>query len=213
MEATPIQVLLAEDDPFVHRAMTRYLEGASGIELIGIGADGHSALALAHDLHPDVAIVDIHLPGMDGVELTAALCAAPLQCRVVCYTALADDQTLRRALAAGASGFMIKTDSPGLVLHAIRSAYSGDALVSPKLLVRLLQHSLERSTPPESLSTRDLQLVKLIGDGLSNADIAEVMHLAPNTIKTYVSRLLARLDTPNRTSIARLAYQWRLSAQ
>lgn len=205
-----IRVLLAEDDPFVHHAMTVYLENAADIELVGIASDGEAALALAHELRPDVAIVDIHLPKLDGVGLTARLCAPPLNCKVVCYTVLADDQTLRNALAAGASGFMIKTDRPGLVMHAVRSAYSGDALISPKLLVRLLQDAAPQSKPPEFLDAADLELIRLVGDGLSNAEIAEKLHLAPSTIKTYVSRLLTRLERPNRTSLAGLAYQWGL---
>ena len=206
--AHPIRVLLAEDDPFAQEAVRAYLSRASDMELVGVAGDGEEALATARAVVPDVAIVDIHMPRLDGITVTARL--VPLGVKVVCFTALGDDRTLIRALDAGASGFLLKSDNPGLILHGVRSAYSGDALVSPKLVSALLRGTVTRSEPPAHLTDVDRQLLGLIGSGLSNAEIAEQMHLAPSTIKTYVSRLLSRLDRPNRAALAALAYEWRL---
>lgn len=209
--APPIRVMLAEDDPLAQRAIETYLSRAVDIQLVGVASDGEEAVSLAHEVGPDVAIVDIHLPKLDGIGVTQQLTSPPLNCKVVCFTALGDDRTLMRALESGASGFLLKADNPGLVLHGVRSAYSGDALVSPKLVASLLRTSTtQHSDPPADLSDSDRRLLGLIGQGMTNAEIAEVMFLAPTTIKTYVSRLLAKLDRPNRAALAALAHEWRL---
>lgn len=209
--ASPIRVMLAEDDPFAQRAVESYLSRATDIELVGIASDGEEAISLARELRPDVAIVDIHMPKLDGIDVTAQLTVPPLNCKVVCFTALGDDRTLMRAIQVGASGFLLKTDNPGLVLHGIRSAYSGDALVSPKLVANLLRVSTtQRSEPPPGLTPKEKQLLGLIGSGLTNTEIAEEMFLSHNSVKTYVSRLLTKLRRPNRAALAALAYEWSL---
>ena len=206
-----IRVLLAEDDPLAQRAIETYLARATDLELVGIASDGAEAVRLAEDLLPDVAIVDLHMPHLDGIEVTARITALPVNCRVVCFTALGDDRSLVRALEAGASGFLLKSDNPGLVLHGVRSAYSGDALVSPKLVASLLRTVASRHTPPpDHLTDSDKELLGHVGRGLSNAEIAELLFLSPSTVKTYVSRLLSRLEQPNRAALAALAHTWGL---
>lgn len=207
----PIRVLLAEDDPLAQHAVKTYLSRATDIELVGVASDGAEAIRLARELTPDVAIVDLHMPQLDGIEVTAQITPPPLCCRVVCFTALGDDRTLLRAIQAGASGFLLKSDNPGLILHGVRSAYSGDALVSPKMVSSILRAATTRHTPPPAhLTDSDKQLLGHIGRGLSNADIATEMFLAPSTVKTYVSRILARLEQPNRAALAALAHSWGL---
>ena len=206
-----IRVLLVEDDPLAQRAVEAYLSRAKDMELVGIASDGEAAIPAAHELRPDVAIVDIHLPRLSGIEVTAKLTAPPLNCKVACFTALGDDRTLMQALQSGASGFLLKTDTPGLLIHGVRSAYNGDALISPKLVATLLRSSTtHHSEPPATLTNSDKKLLGLIGAGLSNLEIATTLHLAPSTIKTYVSRLLTKLNRPNRAALAALAYEWRL---
>ncbi|MFV0429826.1 MAG: response regulator [Arachnia sp.] len=205
-----IRVLVAEDDPLARHAIETYLARANDIELLEMAHDGEAAVRMAQELKPDVAIVDIHMPKLDGVEVARELSKPPLNCKVVCFTALGDETTMMDALAAGASGFLLKSDNPGLILHGVRSAYSGDSLVSPKLVAELLRHTPARSRPPVHLSDADRHLLTLIGRGLSNAEIAEELYLSPATVKTYVSRLLARLERPNRTSLAALAHEWGL---
>ena len=205
----PIRVMLVEDDPLAQQAIKTYLSRPSDIDLVGVAGDGVGALELAKEVQPDVAIVDIHMPRMGGIELTQLLTTPPSAIRVVCFTALGDDRVMLQALNAGASGFLLKSDSPGLILHGVRSAFSGDALVSPKLVATVLANTRIRSTPPD-LSDTDRELLSLIGKGLSNAEIAQELYLATSTVKTYVSRLLSRLDRPNRASLAALAHEWGL---
>ena len=203
-----IRVLLAEDDPLARRAVDNYLSRAADIELIGVAVDGEQAVKLATELRPDVCLVDVHMPKMDGIEVTRIVTAPPLNCRAVCFTALGDDRTLTRAIQMGASGFLLKTDSPALIMHGIRSAYSGDALVSPKLVATLLSNTLARTAPPADLGQIDTQLLTLIGRGLSNAEIGEELHLATSTVKTYVSRLLRKTDSRSRAQLAARAHEW-----
>ncbi len=205
-----IRVMVAEDDPLAQQAIETYLSHANDMELIGIASDGQSALELAATTDPDVAIIDIHMPKVDGIEVTRRLTQPPSRIKVVCFTALGDDNVMLDAIHAGASGFLLKTDSPGLVLHGVRTAFSGEALVSPKLIATVLANSVRRIEPPRHLSETERELLVLIGRGFNNAEIAEKLILAPSTVKTYVSRLLARLDRPNRAALATLAYEWGL---
>lgn len=205
-----IRVMVAEDDPLAQQAIETYLSHAGDMELVGLASDGESALTLAGETDPDVAIIDIHMPKLDGIEVTRRLTQPPFRTRVVCFTALGDDRVMLDAIHAGASGFLLKTDSPGLVLHGVRTAFSGEALVSPKLVAAVLANSVRRVEPPRHLSATERELLVLIGQGLSNAEIAERLFLAPSTVKTYVSRLLARLDKSNRAALATLAHEWGL---
>lgn len=205
-----IRVMLVEDDPLAQQAIQTYLSRSSDIELVGVASDGVEALSLIGQAQPDVAIIDIHMPRMGGIELTERLTAPPSAIRVVCFTALGDDRVMLQALNAGASGFLLKSDSPGLILHGVRSAYSGDALVSPKLVASVLANVRPQSVPPSDLTDTDRELLALIGRGLSNAEIAQELYLATSTVKTYVSRLLSRLDRPNRASLAAIAHEWGL---
>lgn len=208
--APMIRVLLAEDDPLAQHAIETYLSRANDIELVATAVDGEDAVAKATEVRPDVAIVDIHMPKMDGIDVTKKITAPPLNCKVLCFTALGDDSTLLRAIDAGASGFLLKSDSPGLVLHGVRSAFSGDSLVSPKLVSTLLVNRRHRTEPPAELTTTDRQLLSLVGRGFSNAEIADELYLATSTVKTYVSRLLSRPQKPNRAALAAQAHEWGL---
>lgn len=210
MVAQEIKVLLAEDDPLAQRAIAAYLSRAADLTLVGTASDGLAAVDMARRLQPQVALVDINMPRLGGIETTRRLTSTPLSCKVVCVTALADDMTLNRALDAGASGFLLKSDSPGLILHGIRAAYNGDALVSPKLVTGLLRERRTSSVAPPNLSENDVRLLGWLGQGMSNSEIAVKMHLATSTVKGYVSRLLTQLDLPNRTALASKAHEWGL---
>lgn len=188
--ARPIRVMLAEDDALAQQALAMYLMRVPDIELVGTAPDGESAVRLASQLCPDVVIVDIHLPKMDGIELTARLTAPPARTRVVCFTALGDDRIMHRALDAGASGFLLKSDSPGLILHGVRSAFSGDALVSPKLIASVLAASRLRSTPPPTLTRVDRDLLRLIGRG--GARNGDTSRLVDRCVMRLAGRLLVQ---------------------
>lgn len=205
-----IRVLLAEDDELAQRAIASYLAAAQHMTLVGVAADGLAAIRLAKTVTADVAIVDIHLPKLNGIEVTRRLTSAPFNLKVLCFTALAGDSVLMDALAAGASGFLLKSDSPELIQHGIRAALEGDALISPQLVKQVLAGRQARARPPADLSNLELELVRLVGSGLTNAQIGAQLNYSTSTVKTYVSRLLGRLGRANRAGLAALAYEWGL---
>ena len=147
------------------------------------------------------------MPNLDGIATTRRLTANHENCRVVCYTGFADDGALAEALEAGASGFLLKTDSPGLLLHAVRAAHRNEILISPKMLKAYLARRHAKAQPPE-LTPGEQRLLVLIGQGLTNADSADELGLTISTVKTYLSRLLLRLDLTNRTTLAAHAHEW-----
>ena len=205
----PIRVLLVEDDELARRAVDSYLAPLEDIALIGAASDGREALTMAEVLSPDVVLVDVHLPGVDGLEVIRHV-ASRLGASVVCFTALADDRTLARAIEDGAAGFLLKTDSPGLIATAIRSAHSGDALVSPKLMGTLLRQLRARVEAPAALTPEDRNLLALVGRGHTNSEIGSALGLAVSSVRECVAALLSRFDLLNRAGLAMLAYRWGL---
>lgn len=183
MAEEPIRVLAAEDDPFAQRAIAAYLSGVPDIVLVGVAADGQEALELAKKANPDLLLADIHMPGMDGIELVRAAVALPNPPRALCFTSIGDEATMRAALEAGAS---------------------------PRLMAGVLRSLSRRGTPPAELTQTEIDLVRLVGRGLDNAAIGDELHLAPSTVKTYLSRLLRRTDCQSRAQLAVRAHQWEL---
>ena len=210
MSDPEIRVLVAEDDPFAQRAIVTYVARAADISIVGVASDGRTALRMVGELEPDVLLTDIHMPGLDGVELIERALSLPRPPRALCFTALGDEPTMRAALEAGASGFLLKVDPPDLLVQAIRITNDGEALVSPKLLAGVLSAFTRRGNPPLALSPTDIDLVRLVGTGLDNTEIARELSLAPSTVKTYVSRLLRRIGCRSRAQLAARAHEWGL---
>lgn len=210
MEPRTIRLVVAEDDPLARRAIRAYVQRSRDVEVVAEAVDGVEALSAVREHRPDVLLTDINMPGLDGVELTRAVVQLLEPPAVVCFTALSDEETMLAALEAGACGFILKTDRPEVVLHGIRSAVSGESVVSPRLLATVLATVARRGRTPESLGGSEQELLRHIGTGLSNAEIASVMYLSPATIKTYVSRLLTKTSSRNRAQLAARAYQWGL---
>lgn len=210
MSAHTIRVVVAEDDPLARLAIESYVSRAADIEIVGSAADGIPALELVRTLRPDVLLTDIHMPEMSGVELIGRVFSLPHPPRVLCFTVLGDENTMRTALEAGASGFLLKVDPPDMLIHGIRCAYHGDALVSPKLLASVLRQFQRHIKPPSELGEQELDLLRLVGQGRDNSEIAEAMFLAPSTVKTYVSRLLKKTESRSRAQLAAKAHEWGL---
>ncbi|WDO11214.1 response regulator transcription factor (plasmid) [Streptomyces murinus] len=213
--AKVIQVLLADDSEIVRRGLSEVLESSDELHVVAQAWDGHSAVEAAHRFSPDVALVDIRMPGMDGLKATRELRALPHPPRVVILTTFGEDEYVDEAVRAGASGFLLKDTPAEQLIRAIRDVAEGKATLDPAITGRLLDTlalQAPQLTPLEqkalaSLTERELQVLRLVGRGLSNADIGKLLHITEGTVKGQVSRLLAKLGAENRVQAARLAYR------
>ncbi|MFF2372889.1 response regulator [Streptomyces xiamenensis] len=207
-----IRVLLVDDDPLVRAGLRLMLGAAPDLRVVGEAADGAEVGALVARLAPDVVLMDIRMPGTDGLTATEALRAAPAAPEVVVLTTFhADDQVLR-ALRAGAAGYVLKDTPPAEIVEAVRRVAAGDPVLSPAVTRRLIGTltSAGRDTRRarrrlESLAEREREVALAVGRGLSNAEIAAALYLSVPTVKAYVSRVLTKLELNNRVQIALLA--------
>ena len=210
-----IRVLVADDQDIVRAGLTMLLDAQPGIEVIGEAADGREAVTLAQRLRPDVCLLDIRMPGMDGIEATRQLAgpdvADPLA--VVVITTFDLDEYVHGALKAGARGFLLKDAGPALLSQAIRAAADGDALIAPSITARLLATFAEshRGQPPpepvDPLTDREEEVLLHVAQGWTNAEIADALHLSLSTVKSHLASLMRKLNTRNRVEIAMWAYE------
>lgn len=210
-------VLIADDQPLMRAALRTCLDAEPDIDVVAEAVDGLEAVALATRLHPDVVVMDIRMPNLDGVAATRQLTAAHLDnpTRVLAITTFNLDEYVVEALRAGASGFVLKDTTPQELVHAVRVIAAGDALLSPAVTRRLLDR-YARHLPPvrtdssellKTVTNRELAVLKLVAQGLSNAEIANALHLAESSVKTHVSHLLAKLRLPDRVQLVVFAYE------
>ena len=210
-----IRVLVADDQDIVRAGLTMLLDAQPGIEVIGEAADGREAVSLAQRLRPDVCLLDIRMPGMDGIEATRQLAgpdvADPLA--VVVITTFDLDEYVHGALKAGARGFLLKDAGPALLSQAIHAAADGDALIAPSITARLLATFAEshRGQPPpepvDPLTDREEEVLLHVAQGWTNAEIADALHLSLSTVKSHLASLMRKLNTRNRVEIAMWAYE------
>ena len=208
-----IKVLVVDDQELVRAGFRLILEKA-GMTVVGEAADGIEAIEKTIDTVPEVVLMDVRMPRMDGIEATRRLLAKAVNPpRVLALTTFDLDEYVYAAVQAGASGFLLKDVSPDDLVHAVRVVARGEAMLAPSLTRRLLERfasrPLHRALPESlsSLSERELAVLKLVARGLSNAEIGAELFLSEATIKTYVSRLLTKLDRRDRVQIAVLAYE------
>ena len=209
-----IKVLIADDQAMVRTGFGMIIGAQPDMEVVGEAADGVEAVAAARRLKPDVALFDIRMPKMDGLEALRLLAgpgvAEPV--KVVVVTTFDLDEYVHKALRNGAAGFLLKDSGPALLIEAVRAAVSGDALISPSITVRLLEHL----SPPAptgddgGLSPRELDVVKLAARGLTNAEIATELFISEGTVKTHLGSVQTKLGARNRVEIAAWAWERKL---
>ncbi|RRR99401.1 response regulator [Glycomyces terrestris] len=204
-----IRVLIADDQDGVRRGLRRLIDAQPDMAVVAEAADGARAVALARSVRPDVALVDIRMPRLDGLDVTRLLAADADPVRVVVVTTFDHDEYVHAALQAGACGFILKRSGPALLAEAVRAAVAGESLISPAVTVRLLKHLAPAGTAaaPNPLTVRETELARLVARGLSNADIAAELFISVGTVKTHVASIQAKLGTANRVGIA--AWCWR----
>jgi DNA-binding NarL/FixJ family response regulator len=213
---TGLRVLVADDQALLRGSFRVLVDSAPGLEVVGEAATGVEAVELAQQLRPDVVLMDIHMPEMDGVEATRRICSAPgtAGVRVLALTMFDLDAYVYAALRAGASGFLLKDTPPAELLAAIRVIAAGDGLLAPSVTRKLISEFARQPQPAKSLprelagvTEREREVLVLIARGLSNAEIAEHLHLGGGTVKTHVSRLLAKLGARDRAQLVVIAYE------
>lgn len=212
-----IRVLLADDQAMVRGGFRLILDSQPDMTVVAEACDGPGAIALAREHKPDVALVDIRMPGLDGIEVARALAASsfPDPPRVVIVTTFDTDEYVYGALRAGAVGFLLKDAGPALLVEAVRAAHTGETLISPSVTVRLLQQLMPSHVPPGSapetpLSERELQVARSIAKGRTNQEIAAEWFISLSTVKTHISRIQDKLGVRNRVEIAAWAWENRL---
>jgi two-component system, NarL family, response regulator LiaR len=206
-----IRVLLVDDHPVVRQGLRALLSTQDGIDVVGEAGDGEAAVAAAERLLPDVVLMDVVMPGIDGVEALRRIGGRRPQTRVVMLTSYADERRAMEAVDAGASGFLLKDASPRDVVAAIRAAHRGEAILHPSVAAKLLA---ERRRPPAAhadLTARELEVLRLIARGLPNKQIAAELHVSEKTVKTHVSAILRKLAVADRTHAAMYAVRERLA--
>jgi DNA-binding NarL/FixJ family response regulator len=211
-----ITVLLVDDEELVRFGLRTVLEASGDFEVVGEAGNGADGVAAARDLRPDVVLIDIRMPVMDGLTATQRILALPSPPQVAVLTTFHLDEYVYAALAAGAAGFLLKDTPPREIAAAVRAVADGTATLSPAVTATLIDSYVERRAAPRraaalervaALSDREREVLRLLGSGEPNAELAKRLFVSEATVKTYVSRLLTKLDLANRTQAAILAHE------
>jgi DNA-binding NarL/FixJ family response regulator len=208
-----IRVILADDQPLVRAGLRMLIEQTPDIDVAGEAGTGAEAVRLARDTSPDVVVMDIRMPGMDGIEATRMITTGDTRARVLVLTTFDDDDYVYGALRAGASGFLVKDMALEDILTAIRVVAAGDAMIAPAVTRRLIGEFAGQArssrTPKEiaGITDREREVLRLVGLGLSNAEIAAALYVTVGTAKTHVARLLAKLGARDRVQLVITAYE------
>ncbi len=206
-----IRVLLVDDQQLIRAGLRMLCAAEEDLEVVGEAGDGREATTLADRLHPDVVVMDLRMPGVDGITATSRILAARPATRVLVLTTFGDDDHLYPALTAGACGFLLKDAPPAELLDGIRRAAAGESPFSQDVLLRLVRRAVhakaEQHRPPAGLTGREQEVLDLVGQGLSNTEIAERLHIGVTTVKTHITALMTKTSSPNRVRLALLAHR------
>ncbi|GAA2882686.1 DNA-binding response regulator [Actinoplanes cyaneus] len=209
-----IRVLVADDQAMVRTGFGMIIGAQPDMEVVGEAADGVEAVEAARRLRPDVALFDIRMPKMDGLQALRLLAGPGVTdpIKVVVVTTFDLDEYVHQALRNGAAGFLLKDSGPALLVEAVRAAYSGDALISPSITVRLLEHLSQPAPTGDDggLSPRELEVVRLIARGRTNAEIAAELFISVGTVKTHLGSVQSKISLRNRVEVAAWAWERRL---
>jgi NarL family two-component system response regulator LiaR len=211
MSEDPIRVLIVDDHAVVREGLRTFLQLQDRIEIVGEAADGEAALEQAGRLHPDVILMDLVMPRLDGVSAMRELRARASPSRVIVLTSFLDDDRLMPAIEAGAAGYLLKNAEPAELARAVRAAHAGETLLDPVVAARLVQMIAARPSAvgadSQRLTRREQEVLELIARGRSNKRIAFELDIAEKTVKTHVGHVLAKLGVSDRTQAALLAVQ------
>ncbi len=204
MEETKIKILVADDHPMLREGLVAVLDTQEDFEVVGEAEDGSETVRLAQERGPDVILLDLEMPGTDGVAALERLRDAGSEVRTIVFTAYDNDERILGSLRAGARGYLLKGASRQEIFSAIRTVHAGGSLLQSDVTSKLLQ-TMSRTTDIEPLTPRECEVLQLLTEGLSNRDISERLFVTERTIKFHVSSILAKLGAANRTEAARIA--------
>jgi DNA-binding NarL/FixJ family response regulator len=209
-----IRVLIVDDQALIRAGFRMILEAQEDIEVVGEADDGQDALRVLRELEPDVVLMDVRMPKLDGLEATRRIVAGGAATQILVLTTFDGDETVYEALKAGAAGFLLKSAPPARLVEAVRTVASGEALLAPIITRRLIEEYVRRPPPGarapeglEALTDRELEVLNLIARGLSNGEIAALLVVSEATVKTHVNRVLGKLDLRDRVQAVVLAYE------
>jgi DNA-binding NarL/FixJ family response regulator len=209
-----IRVVIADDQALVRGGFRSILDGQEDVEVVGEAADGAEAIDAVARLHPDVVLMDIRMPGLDGLEATRRIVADGAAARILVLTTFDVDEYVYEAMKAGASGFLLKTAPPRQLSEAVRTVAAGDALLAPTVTRRLVEQFVRRPPPGarvppglDALTDREVEVLRLVSRALSNAEIADQLVVSEATVKSHVNRILGKLSLRDRAQAIVLAYE------
>ena len=203
--AESIRVLIVDDHAIVREGQRALIDTEPGMEVVGEAKDGFEAVELADTLQPDVILMDLHMPRKDGIEAIEEIKTGNPEARILVLTSFTEDEKVYSAIKAGAMGYLLKDSSPQEILDAIRKVYQGDTTLHPSIankLMRELQRSSNLSPTEDPLTAREVEILKLVAQGLPNQEIAETLVISERTVRTHVTNILSKLHLANRTQAA-----------
>ena len=208
------KILVADDEPLLRAGLRMILEAEPDLTVVAEAADGAEAVEETLRAHPDIVLMDVRMPRMDGIEATRRLLAAGSRARVLAITTFDLDEYAFKALQAGASGFLLKATPPAQLTHAVRTVAAGASLLDPTVTQRLIEHFLDQPAADEAtrrrldeLTEREMEVLMLLARGMSNAEMGRELFLSEATVKSHVTRLLSKLDVRSRVQAVVLAYE------